>query len=72
MDELKCTLEKQMDVWRIRLVTAGYKACCKDIIQMIDDNTPLEDIKKWCGDNHKKTEIVEDVMYKGDDNIDKD
>lgn len=72
MDEFNNALEKQMEEWSVRLVIAGYKACCKSIIEMIDDNTSLEDIKKWCGDNHKKVEIVEDVMYKGDDNIDTD
>lgn len=73
MDEFNNALEKQMEEWSVRLVIAGYKACCKSIIEMIDENVPIEQIKAWCGTSHKNANIVDKVMYnKEGDNIDKD
>lgn len=71
--DFKEELTNTLNSWFMKQFIAGYKSCCESIINMIDENVPIEKIRDWCGTSHKNADTINEVMYKKDgDSIDKD
>ncbi|MEG0900391.1 MAG: hypothetical protein RSD67_08170 [Oscillospiraceae bacterium] len=63
--EFSTKLEQQFNDYKIKCVSEGYNAAISTILQMINENEPLDKIKTYCDwvlkNNDKITEVAIDT-----------